>query len=101
VTGDIALDSGVIIDFFRGRTGTAEKLMNARRLYVSATALGELYHGALKSDYPEKNLRKLIAFLPNVEVLSVDAHTAQHYGEIKSQLEKHYERIRNLTVHQW
>jgi tRNA(fMet)-specific endonuclease VapC len=93
VTGEIGLDSTSVIDFFRGRPGIGEKMQNARRLYLPAPALGELYHGALKSDYPEKNLRQLLGFLSTVELLIVDAPTAQIYGEIKNRLERQGERI--------
>ncbi len=61
---------------------------NASRMAISVITLSELLHGAEKSSQPEKNLRVVEDFCSRLEVLSYTAKAAQHYGLIRSGLEK-------------
>ncbi len=55
-------------------------------VFVSSTALGELYYGARKSAHATANLARIEQFAAAVEVLSIDALTAQLYGQIRDRL---------------
>lgn len=61
---------------------------NASRMAISVITLSELLHGAEKSSQPEKNLRVVEDFCSRLEVLDYTAKAAQHYGLIRSGLEK-------------
>lgn len=55
---------------------------------ISSITLAELLHGCEKSQYIEKNLRKVEDFCSRLEILEYDEHCAQHYGSIRAELEK-------------
>lgn len=64
------------------------RVLKQGTLVISMITYGELINGALKSNQPEAalhNLRLLSERLP-VQPLSVEV--AQHYGELRSRLEK-------------
>ncbi len=84
----ILLDTSVVILHLRGRLDLATKAPSAEPLFLSLTALGELYKGVLKSAQPERNRAILEAFLQTVAVLHPDAGTALHYAQISAQLER-------------
>lgn len=53
---------------------------------VPSTVLGELYYGALKSARSAANIARVEEFAASVGVLTCDAATAKHYGQIKNAL---------------
>jgi tRNA(fMet)-specific endonuclease VapC len=55
---------------------------------MSAITLAELYHGAEKSAKVAQNLEVVEEFASLVQVLAYNAKASQHYGAIRSQLEK-------------
>jgi tRNA(fMet)-specific endonuclease VapC len=61
---------------------------NAGRMAMSAITLAELYHGAEKSAKVAQNLEVVEEFASLVQVLAYNAKASQHYGAIRSQLEK-------------
>lgn len=82
----VLLDTNVVIHHFRQSGEITETLFKSEILYLPTIALGELYHGAYKSNNVTRNLKLLSEFLPLVVVLSVDYSTARYYGQIKSTL---------------
>ena len=77
----VLLDTSIAIAHFRQDGLIGDELRSYPLIYLPAIALGELYHGAYKSDYRRKHLDQLAAFLAAVLVLDVDAVTAEHYGQ--------------------
>ena len=61
---------------------------HAGRMAISAITLSELYHGAEKSARTSQNLEVIEEFASLLEVLPYTAKAAQHYGSIRSALEK-------------
>ena len=61
---------------------------NAGRMAMSAITLSELYHGAEKSAKVAQNLEVVEEFASLVQVLAYGSKASQHYGAIRSQLEK-------------
>jgi tRNA(fMet)-specific endonuclease VapC len=61
---------------------------NAGRMALSAITLSELYHGAEKSAKVAQNLEVVEEFASLVQVLAYGSKASQHYGAIRSQLEK-------------
>lgn len=75
----------MFIALFSGEKSVSQQF-TAAEVYVSATVLGELFFGARKSAHAPSNLSKIDQFAAAVQVLSCDAITAHHYGQIKEQL---------------
>ena len=61
---------------------------NAGRMALSAITLSELYHGAEKSAKVAQNLEVVEEFASLVQVLAYGTKASQHYGAMRSQLEK-------------
>lgn len=61
---------------------------NAGRMAISAVTLSELFHGAEKSAKVAQNLAVVEEFASLLEVLPYTAKASQHYGAIRSALEK-------------
>jgi tRNA(fMet)-specific endonuclease VapC len=61
---------------------------NASRMAISSITLAELMHGAEKSQHVSKNLSAIEDFCSRLEVLSYGAKAAQHYGAIRTALER-------------
>lgn len=61
---------------------------NAGRMAISAITLSELFHGAEKSAKVQQNLAVVEEFSSLLEVLPYTAKASQHYGAIRSELEK-------------
>ena len=81
----VLLDTSVVIDHFRGVL-RLDQMLNEGALYLPTVVLGELYYGAFRSAYREKQLEQVRRFLPAVVVLGTDAHTSEVYGGIRSEL---------------
>ena len=61
---------------------------NASRMAISSITLAELLHGAEKSNRVSDNLSVIEDFCSRLDVLPYGAKAAQHYGAIRSTLEK-------------
>ena len=61
---------------------------NASRMAISVITLAELLHGAEKSSQPSGNLAVVEDFCSRLEVLPYTAKAAQHYGQIRTDLER-------------
>ena len=72
---------------------------NAGRMAMSAITLAELYHGAEKSAKVAQNLEVVEEFASLVQVLAYNAKASQHYGAIRSQLEKAVQPIGVNDLH--
>lgn len=83
----LLLDTSVIIKVFKNDREAIETLASAAGLYVPVVAYGELYVGALKSAVPQKKLDQLAEFIRATALIDVDWRTAQHYGNLRKQLE--------------
>ena len=61
---------------------------NAGRMAMSAITLSELHHGAEKSTRVAQNLAAVDEISSLLQVLPYGAKASQHYGQIRSALEK-------------
>lgn len=86
-SGDVLLDTSVVIPFFKGDKVIAAQLADAT-IYLPQTVLGELYCGTYLSANPAKNRNEIQNFLAAVTVLSLGIATAEHYGQIRAALAK-------------
>lgn len=57
--------------------------------FTSAVVIGELYHGACRSDSADRHLRNIQSrVLPALTVLPYDTAIARVYGEMRARLEE-------------
>ena len=86
----LVLDTSAYSLLARRHAGAAAAVRGATRLFLPAVCLGELHAGFRKGARPAENLRVLEVFLSTYEVslLEVDAHVAEHYGEIHDTLRR-------------
>jgi tRNA(fMet)-specific endonuclease VapC len=84
------LDTNIVIYVIKRRPIEVMETFNqnAERMAISAITLSELYHGAEKSASVAKNSAVVEEFASLLEVLPYTAKAAQHYGGIRSVLEK-------------
>ena len=84
------LDTNIVIYVIKRRPLAVMETFNQHgsRMAISVVTLAELIHGSEKSSDPEKNLRIVEDFCSRLEVLDYGVKAAQHYGAIRSDLEK-------------
>lgn len=84
------LDTNIVIYVLKRRPIEVLSTFNANatRMAISSITLAELLHGAEKSSRVSENLSAIEDFCSRLEVLPYDAKAAQHYGAIRSALEK-------------
>ncbi|MBP7554150.1 MAG: PIN domain-containing protein [Spirochaetes bacterium] len=127
----ILLDTDVCIEILRGNKKVIEKRKeNNDSIAISFMTAAELYYGAEKSDYREKNKILIEEFLLTVEIIESDIEIMKRFGEIKANLkvkneiladadiligsaalekceklitgnENHFKRIDNLRIENW
>jgi tRNA(fMet)-specific endonuclease VapC len=88
MAGSLLLDTSVIIDLFAHRAEAERVVSSASELYLPSIALGELLYGAERSSHRAANVAEVESFAASVAILSCDAETASHYGEIKADLRR-------------
>ena len=84
------LDTNIVIYVIKRRPLSALELFNAHagHMAISAITLAELLHGAEKSSSRLQSLAVVEDFCSRLEVLPYGVKAAQHYGSIRSALEK-------------
>ena len=95
------LDTNIVIYVIKRRPLKALDTFNVNndRMAISSITLSELIYGAEKSAAVDKNLRVVEEFVSHLEVLPYDAKASQHYGQIKSFLEKKGTVIGEKDIH--
>jgi tRNA(fMet)-specific endonuclease VapC len=84
------LDTNIVIYVIKRRPIEVLSIFNenAGRMAISAVTLSELFHGAEKSAKVAQNLAVVEEFASLLEVLPYTAKASQHYGAIRSALER-------------
>jgi len=85
-SGDVLLDTSIIVDHLRARIDLTEHLQQAERVLLPLPALGELLFGARRSRNPEHAVNQVLQFVQATVVLLPDEKTADHYSILKSRL---------------
>ena len=85
-TGDVLLDTSVVVRYFRKDAAIHQQLQNFANLCLPLTALGELHCGAHLSANPTKTLAEIGSFLAAVTLLPTTIATAERYGRIRAAL---------------
>lgn len=87
MNGKFLLDTNIAIAFLIG-DDSLQRPDPSAQLYLSSTAIGELYYGALNSNKVNENIKRLTDFIRDAVTVPCDAHTARIYGEIKTALRR-------------
>ena len=84
------LDTNIVIYVIKRRPVEVMAVFNdnAGRIAISAVTLSELFHGAEKSAKVAQNLAVVEEFASLLEVLPYTAKASQHYGAIRTALER-------------
>ena len=95
------LDTNIVIYVIKSKPLSALHLFNehAGHMAISSITLAELLHGAEKSNAPSRSLSVVEDFCTRLEVLPYGPKAAQHYGSIRSALEKRRETIGVNDLH--
>jgi tRNA(fMet)-specific endonuclease VapC len=86
VNGKFLLDTNIVIALFAGEQPVLDHLKDANEIFIPSIVIGELSYGAQKSGQTSKNLQRIETFVASNAVLSCDAVTGFHYGNIKEHL---------------
>jgi len=83
------LDTNIVIYVLKRRPIEVMAAFNAHatRVAISSITLAELLHGAEKSERIAANLAVIEDFVSRLEVLPYGMKAAQHYGQIRAELE--------------
>lgn len=95
------LDTNIVIYVLKRRPIKVLEVFNknASRMAISSITLSELMYGVEKSSQINKNLEAVEEFISHLDVLSYDAKSSQHYGQIKAKLEKKGQVIGENDIH--
>lgn len=95
------LDTNIVIYVLKRRPIEVLAIFNANasRMAISSITLAELLHGAEKSSRVSENLAAVEDFCSRLDVLPYGAKAAQHYGAIRSALEKRGQPIGVNDLH--
>ena len=92
-----ALDTNIVVVSLRGNVPprVVERFRQADpgTIMVPEMVRAELLHGCLKSKRPEENLRAVGRFLTPYRRLPFGSEAAEHYAEIRAELERRGEMI--------
>lgn len=84
------LDTSTVIRFLRAKSPEIRIKLNSispGQIAVSQVVRAELLVGCLKSKRPAAHRERVDQFLMNIAVRDVDAQVAEHYAEIRAELE--------------
>ena len=95
------LDTNIVIYVIKRRPLPALQMFNeySGHMAISAITLAELLHGAEKSNAPARSLAVVEDFCTRLEVLTYGPKATQHYGSIRSALEKRGQPIGINNLH--
>ena len=85
------LDTNVCIRYLNGRSENIQKNIvstASQDIALCSVVKAELFYGAMKSRYPEKNLTKQKKFTDRFVSLPFDDRAAAEYSKIRAELEK-------------
>lgn len=94
------LDTNICIYFINGKVVVKENFLKAgiNNLAISQISLAELYYGAHLSTNPEKNIKTILTFKENINMLSLDEESADIFGKTKSNLKKKGQIISDMDI---
>ena len=92
------LDSDHCVAILRAQLDLTGRISPDEELAISSINVGELVHGAMKSQRSGENLARLDILLAVLRVLPYDEWSARLFGRLKVQLERSGETIGDLDL---
>jgi len=82
------LDTDISIYIMKRKPLAVKRMFNIHtgKICISTVTLGELAHGAEKSEHPRANLESLDGFAGRLEVISYDEAAAYQFGQLRQEL---------------
>jgi len=95
------LDTNICIYIIKNKPQSVKKRFHTYKigeLCISSITVSELMYGVYKSEYSQKNLEVIEAFLLPFEIVNYDYVASIEYGKIRAKLEKRGEVIGNMDM---
>jgi predicted nucleic acid-binding protein len=92
------LDIDHCVAILRARLDVTGRVAADEELGITAVSVGELVHGASKSQQAADNLARLDVLLAAMTILAYDEWSARRCGQLKAQLEKTGEVLADLDL---
>jgi tRNA(fMet)-specific endonuclease VapC len=92
------LDSDHCVAILRAQLDLTRFVASDEELAITAISVGELVHGAAKSQNYSDNLARLDVLLSALSILPYDEGSARRFGNLKAQLEQAGEIISDLDL---
>jgi tRNA(fMet)-specific endonuclease VapC len=92
------LDSDHLVALLRGRLDLSGRAEPQEELAMTAVSLGELVHGAYKSEKVAENLARIDVLLSGFTVLPLEARAARIFGRLRAELESSGTRLDDLDL---
>lgn len=92
------LDSDHCVAILRGQLNLDGRADPDIELAITAISVGELVHGATKSQSSAENLGRLDVLLAALTILPYDEWSARLFGQLKARLEQAGERLGDLDL---
>jgi tRNA(fMet)-specific endonuclease VapC len=94
----IILDSDHCVAILRARLDLTGRVAPDEELAITAVSVGELVHGATRSQRAMDNIARLDVLLAALTILPYDEWSARRFGQLKAQLEQAGEIISDLNL---
>lgn len=92
------LDSDHCVAILRGQLDLGDHARPEEELAVTTISVGELTHGAHKSQRTADNLARLDVLLAALRILPFDESAARQFGWLRARLEQQGERLDDLDL---
>jgi tRNA(fMet)-specific endonuclease VapC len=92
------LDSDHCVAILRAKLDLSTRVSPDEELAVTAISVGELVHGATKSQRSAENMARLDVLLAALTILPFDEWSARRFGQLKASLEKDGKIISDLDL---
>ena len=92
------LDSDHCVAVLRAQLDLTGRVAADEELAITAVSVGELVHGATKSQRAADNLARLDVLLAALTILPYDGWSARRFGQLKAQLEQMGEVVSDLDL---
>lgn len=92
------LDTDHLVALLRGRLDLGGRAEPQEELAMTAVSLGELIHGAFKSQQLAENLARLDVLVSGFTVLPFEARAARIFGRLRAELESAGTRLDDLDL---
>lgn len=84
----LALDTNIVIDFFKNEAQVISTLKNYTTYYLPVTVCGELLFGSINSERKQQNIKQTKQFFKTCKILNNTMDVANTYSEVRFQLRK-------------